>query len=247
MKRIIIMGATSGLGRALALRYIKAGWIVGAAGRNNEALKSLKALAPSQVYTATIDITSTDAPKRLYQLIKDCRGMDTYLHSSGIALMSDELSIENEVKTANTNVTGFTRMVSAAYRYFSKSRTPGRIVAISSVAGVRGLEALPAYSASKSYDTTYLEALRQRAHGEHLPLRIVDIKPGWTRTPLLDDNVHYMFEMDEDTVADLIFKASLKAKRSATIGLRWRVLTTLERCIPSALWERLHLPLWHSK
>ena len=194
MKKVIIMGATSGLGRALAERYIKAGWKVGAAGRNEKAIAELTALAPDQVVTAKIDILSDDAPAELRQLISLCGGMDTYLHCSGVAMLNEELSLDTELKICETNAVGFTRMCETAYHYFETSREPGRLVGISSIAGFRGLEMLPAYSASKAYDSVLLEALRQRADGRNLPLRVVDIKPGWTRTPLLADDKHYMLD-----------------------------------------------------
>lgn len=242
-QRIIIMGATSGLGEALAKRFIAEGWIVGVAGRNKQALEMLKALAPNRVFVSVIDILEEGATGFLQNLIDTCGGMDIYLHCSGIALLNDEYSIENEVRIAETNAVGFTQMVCTAYRYFSDSQHPGRLVAISSVAGIRGLEILPAYSASKSYDSTLLEALRQRAHGAKLPLRIVDIRPGWTRTPLLDSSKHYMWEMDAGKASELIFHAVLKARRSATIGLRWRMLTAIERLVPGWLWEKLHIQI----
>lgn len=160
-------------------------------------------------------------------------------------MLDKALSIETEVKICETNAVGFTRMCATAFKYFETTRRPGRLVAISSIAGTRGLEAMPAYSASKAYDSVLLEALRQRADGLKLPLRVVDIKPGWTRTPLLADDKHYMFEMDADVVADSIHKASQKARRSATIGLRWKVITALERLVPPCIWEKIHVPLWH--
>lgn len=243
-KKVIIMGATSGLGLGLAERFIMAGWTVGAAGRNEKALETLRASAPEQVKTAVIDILSNDAPSKLYALIDECGGMDIYLHCSGIALLSDDLSIETEIKIAETNSVGFTRMVEAAFNRFESSRSDGRLVAISSIAGVRGLEALPAYSASKAYDTILLEALRQRADGLGLSLRVIDIKPGWTRTPLLDKNTRYLWEMDAEEVTDKIFRATLKARRSATIGLRWKFLTGIEKMVPAAIWHKIHIPIW---
>lgn len=238
------MGATSGLGRSLAEKYIKAGWTVGAAGRNIHSLESLQAMAPNRVKIAAIDILQPEASHKLMSLIDECGGIDTYLHCSGIALLNEEYCLENEVRIAETNAVGFTRMVSAAFGWFAKSRHKGRIVAISSIAGVRGLEALPAYSASKSFDSVLLEALRQRADGLRLPLRIVDIKPGWTRTPLLNEGKRYMWEMEADKVAEMIFRASQKAHRSVTIGWRWKFLTSIERIIPSIIWRKIHIPLW---
>lgn len=244
-KKIVIVGATSGLGRGVAEMFIEAGWIVGVAGRNVRALTELKESCPQRVYAAEIDIMSTEGPERLMALIEQIGGMDIYLHCSGILRAVDEsLSIEDEVITAETNAVGFTRMVSAAYNYFASSRRPGRLVAISSIAGIRGLEALPAYSASKAYDSTLLEALRQRSRRDRLPLKIVDIKPGWTRTPLLDSDRHYLLEMDAERVVRSVFNATLHARRSKIIGLRWKILTGMERLLPAWIYERLHIDLW---
>ncbi len=244
MKRIVIVGATSGLGRGLAEKFFADGWIVGVAGRNLKALEELRELAPERVKIRQIDILSENATEKLHSLIEDCGGMDIYLHCSGIAMLSDEPTLENEVRICETNAAGFTRMVFSAFDYFRETRRPGRLVAISSIAGVRGLEALPAYSASKAYDSTLLEALRQKSDGLKLPLRVVDIKPGWTRTPLLNQQRHYMWEMEADKVVDSIYEGVLNAKRVKVIGLRWKLMTTIERLVPTWLWTKLHIPLW---
>lgn len=238
-KRIIIVGATSGLGLNLAKKFLADGWTVGAAGRNVEALNSLKQSAPERVVTARIDITEADAAEKLNGLIETLGGLDIYLHCSGILRETDPEG------TIATNVGGFARMVGAAYDYFSRLRRPGRVVAISSIAGTRGVAELTVYSASKAFDSTFLEGLRQRADRDRLPLRIVDIRPGWTRTPLLDSDKSYLLEMDESTVCGLIYRAVLRARRTAIIGLRWRILCFFQRLLPDCLWERIHIPLWH--
>lgn len=242
--RIIITGATSGLGRGLTERFIKAGWLVGAAGRNMNALHDLKESAPESVVIGHIDVCDPDSPHKFEELAEALGGLDIYLHCPGILIENPHLLPEEETKMVETNAVGLCRMLSAAFRYFRTSERKGRIVAVSSVAGCRGLGSLPAYSASKAFDQAYMEALRQRADELRLPIAIVDIRPGWTRTPLLDSNRKYIFEMESDKVADMIFKSALKAKRTATIGLRWRVLTFIERLLPSPIWQRLHIPLW---
>lgn len=237
-KRIIIVGATSGLGLNLARKFVAAGWTVGAVGRNAKALNSLKELSPEHVVTAQIDITEPDAADKLQALIDSMGGMEIYFHCSGILRESDPQA------TVATNVGGFVRMVGAAYDYFSEQRMPGRLVAITSIAGTRGVAELAVYSASKAFDSTYLEALRQRCDRDKLPLRIVDIRPGWTRTPLLDVDKSYLLEMDEAKVCGLIYRAVLKGRRTVIIGLRWRILCFIQRHLPNWLWERLHIPLW---
>ena len=84
MKRIIIIGATSGIGLEVARCYLKAGWQVGVAGRREEELEKLRQSAPGQVCTQRIDVTREDAPALLEQLIMKTGGMDVFLLSSGI-------------------------------------------------------------------------------------------------------------------------------------------------------------------
>lgn len=240
-KRIIIVGATSGLGLNLAKKFLAEGWTVGAAGRNINALNTLKEQAPERVVAAQIDITRPDAADKLRALITSLGGIEIYFHCSGILRESDPQA------TVETNVGGFVRMVNAAYDYFSKQESAGRLVAITSIAGTRGLADLAVYSASKAFDSTFLEALRQRADRNGVPVRVVDIKPGWTRTPLLDSDKSYLLEMDENIVCQKIFNAILHARRTVTVGLRWRILCFVQRHLPNWLWERLHLPLWRRK
>lgn len=84
MKRIIIIGATSGIGLEVARCYLKDGWQVGVAGRREEELEKIRLSAPGQVCTQTIDVTREDAPFSLEQLITKMGGMDVFLLSSGI-------------------------------------------------------------------------------------------------------------------------------------------------------------------
>lgn len=244
MKNIIIVGASSGIGKELAIRFIRLGWKVGVAARRISALDSLREISPENVYVTKIDVTEDNSADNLHELIERMGGMDVYLHCAGILADETEVSPHITCQVAETNAVGFARLVSTAFEYFRKSGRSGQIAAISSIAGVRGLGDLPAYSASKAFDSAYLEALRQKAHGLKLPLAITDIKPGWTRTPLLNLNRKYLLEMNSDKVTDKIFRAILKQKKTAVIGLRWKVLTTLERLVPTPLWMRLHLPLW---
>ena len=116
MKRIIIIGATSGIGLEVARCYLKAGWQVGVAGRREEELEKLRQSAPGQVCTQRIDVTREDAPALLEQLIMKTGGMDVFLLSSGIGKQNLSLCPDIELQTAATNVSGFIRMVNAAYQ-----------------------------------------------------------------------------------------------------------------------------------
>lgn len=237
MKHIVIMGATSGLGQETARLCIGAGWRVGAAGRNAEALAQLKALAPAQVETAVIDVTHEDAPQRLEELIGRLGGMDIYFHASGIGKRNTGLDPAIELATLRTNGEGFVRMTTAAFGWF-RAHGGGHIAVISSIAGTRGLGSAPAYSATKRMQNTYINALAQLARMEKLPIRFTDIRPGFVATPLLADD-DYPLLMQPGPVARRIFRAIRRRRRRIVIDRRYAVLVLLWRLIPAWLWERL--------
>ena len=237
MKKVIIIGATSGIGEEIAKIYIAQGWQVGIAGRREEALTVLAATAPAQVKTQVIDVTSADAPEQLKSLIEKLGGMDLFLLSSGIGSQNVKLEPEIELNTARTNVEGFIRMVTAAYRFF-KEQGSGHLAVISSVAGTKGLGSAPAYSATKRFQNTYIDALAQLARMERLSIQFTDIRPGFVATALLK-NRKYPLLMRADSTAQHIVKALTNKKRVAIIDTRYAILVFFWQLIPRWVWERL--------
>lgn len=237
MKKVIIIGATSGIGEEIAKIYIAQGWQVGIAGRCEEALTALAATAPAQVKTQVIDVTSADAPEQLQSLIEKLGGMDLFLLSSGIGSQNVKLEPEIELNTARTNVEGFIRMVTTAYRFF-KEQGSGHLAVISSVAGTKGLGSAPAYSATKRFQNTYIDALAQLARMERLSIQFTDIRPGFVATALLK-NRKYPLLMRADSTAQHIVKALTNKKRVAIIDTRYAILVFFWQLIPRWVWERL--------
>lgn len=235
--RIVIVGATSGLGLATARLCIRRGWRVGAAGRRTELLEALRAEAPEQVETATLDVTQPEAPEQLTELVERLGGMDIYLHVAGIGSRNPDLDPAIETATLRTNGEGFVRMVAAAFDRF-RHHGGGRIAVISSIAGTQGLGAAPAYSATKRMQNTYIDALAQLARMERLPIRFTDIRPGFVDTPLLRDG-RYPMLMQPDTAARYIVRAIERGRRRIVIDRRYALLVFLWRLIPAWLWERL--------
>ena len=237
MKRIVIVGATSGIGLEVAKLCIQAGWQIGAAGRREEALEKLRTQAPDLIVTESLDITRDDAPEHLSRLIDKLGGMDIYLHCSGIGKRNTELHPDIEIDTLRTNGEGFVRMVTAAFGYF-RAHGGGHLAVISSIAGTKGLGSAPAYSATKRMQNTYIDALAQLAHMEKLNIRFTDIRPGFVATPLLRDE-RYPMLMHPQRVAAKIVEALVRKRRSIVIDRRYAVLVFFWRLIPEWLWERL--------
>ena len=235
--RIVIVGATSGIGLEVARACIRRGWRIGAAGRRTEALEALRASAPEQVVVRRLDVTAADAPQQLHRLIDALGGMDIYLHCAGIGSRNTALDPAIEIATLATNGKGFVRLITAAFDYF-RNRGKGHLAAITSIAGTRGLGSAPAYSATKRMQNTYLDALAQLAKMERLGIRITDIRPGFVATPMLRDE-RYPMLMHPQRVAAKIVEALVRKRRSIVIDRRYAVLVFFWRLIPEWLWERL--------
>lgn len=241
MKQIAIIGASSGLGLKVAEEFASMGLRVAVAARRKEPLQELQKRFPDNVVWETLDVTSQDAVERFYRLIERNNGIDTLLMCSGTGFVNPTLELSKETTTLNTNVTGFARIVSAAYRYFAATRNnePGRIAAITSVAGTKGIGVAAAYSASKRFQRTYIDALEQLAHRRGDNIRFTDIRPGFIRTPLLDPAKDYPMIMSEEYAVPLIVHAILAGKRVATVDWRWRVIEALWSTIPRRAWVRM--------
>lgn len=244
-KNIIIVGASSGIGLRVATDFARMGWRVGVASRREDSLAALRSLYPDSVEYSTIDVTADDAVERFNDLIERLGGMDVLLYAAGCGWMNPELDLTDDIRTIGVNVTGFTKIVVAAYKYFKATAnvSRGRIAAITSIAGTKGIGQSAAYSASKRYQWTYLQALDQLAHIQHVNVGITDIRPGFVDTDLLRKSGagNLPMVMSLNYAAPRIEKAILLGKRVATIDSRWAVVTALWRLIPSSAWRHLRL------
>lgn len=240
MKRVVIIGASSGIGLEVAHLFLAQGCSLGVAARREDRLEALKQEAPERVVTATIDVTADDATTRLRGLIDKLGGMDLFFYASGIGKQNRELTPDIELNTVNTNGMGFTRMIGEAYRYFAE-HGGGHIAAITSIAGTKGLGPAPSYSATKALQNVYLQALEQQANARKLNIRFTDIRPGFVNTDLLSGDFHYPLMLDPKNVARHIVSAVNHRRHIAVIDWKYCIITALWRRLPRALWRRLKL------
>lgn len=242
-KRIIIIGASSGLGRRIAMDYARSGWLVGVAARREQRLRQMADECDGDMVYAAIDVTSPDAVTRLSQLIELRGGMDVLLYCAGVGYQDPDIDPEILQSTLSTNVDGFSRIMVAAYKYFKHADTPGRgrIAVITSVAATKGLGLSAAYSSSKRYEQTFIDALEQLAFTQRVNVDFTDIRPGFIRTDLLDGNRTYPMEMTVDHAAPLIEKAIDHGRRVAYIDWRWGLIVFFWRMIPRCVWKRISL------
>lgn len=239
-RNAIVMGATSGLGRAIAVRLAQMGWRVAVAGRREPLLKQLCDEQEGVVMYRCIDITSDEAEELLLSLVNDMGGMDMYLHCSGIGYHNNGVDSSLELSTVVTNGVGFVKMVSCAYHYFSNHLKGGHIAVVSSIAGTRGLGAAPAYSATKRFQNCYIDALVQNAYMRRTGVTFTDVRPGFIDTDLLKGR-RYPLLMSVDKASEKIVNAVVARKRRVVVDWKYRFVVCAWRLIPQFIWERMHI------
>ena len=239
MKKIIIIGATSGIGRALAKVFVENEYIVGLSGRRSELLNSIKQERPDRYFIKKLDVTDTDSlPVRLNALVEEIGGLDILVNSAGFGHSNEELDFSIDKQIIDINVVGFTAVIDWAYNYF-KQNGSGHIVGISSVSGVRGHRfGSFAYSAAKSFQMIYLEGLRHKIIKAKLPINVTDIRPGFVDTDMIDKE-KYFWVISADKAARQIFKSITKKKKMIYITKRWIILVALLKIIPNMILNRI--------
>jgi len=237
MKKAIIIGATSGIGRELAKILSLNNYVVGMAGRRTELLSNLQREI-SGSYIKRIDVAkSEEAITLLKELIQEMGGMDLIVISSGVGFINPELVWKQEKETIDVNISGFAAIANAAFKYFSNQGS-GHIVGISSVAAIRGSGEAPAYNASKAFVSNYLEGLRQKARKSGIAITVTEIQPGFIDTAMAKGEGLFWVS-PPGKAARQIFKAINSKKKHAYITKRWRLIALLLKIIPGWIYNKI--------
>ncbi len=238
MKKAIIIGASSGLGKGLATILADNNYLVGITGRRTDLLNELRAERPNAYLTATMDVMDTSAlVDKLNELTTQLGGLDLLVISSGTGDINDQLDFSIEKRTIDTNVLGFTCVADWAFNYFNQQQS-GHLVAITSVGGLRGSRFAPAYSASKAYQINYLEGLRQKAARLPYPVYITDIRPGFVDTDMAKgDGLFWVASVDK--AVRQIYDAIIQRHKCSYITKRWRLIGIIMKSLPRSIFDKL--------
>ncbi len=244
-ERILIVGASSGIGAALAVEMARAGRTIGLVARRQDALEATAAAVTAkggravvQACDATRDADVLAAWRSLWEAMG---GIDTIVYASGImpTIAADEFDIVKDRAIIETNVIGAMAWLDCAATDFLR-QGHGTICGIGSVAGDRGRRLAPAYGASKAALHTFLESLRNRlsVHG----IRVVTVKPGPTDTPMAraaPAKPGGLYPVD--LAARRIARAIECGSHTVYVPARWRVIMTIVQWIPSFLFRKLSI------
>ena len=238
MKRAIIIGATSGIGRGLAKLLVDNNYTVGITGRRTELLNELRKENPNSYFIKSFDVTDTKkAVEKLEELTTELGGLDLLIISSGTGDINEKLDFEIEKQTIDTNVIGFTCIADWTFNYFEKQKF-GNLVVISSIGGLRGSRKAPAYNATKAYQINYLEGLRQKAKKYKEPIVIMDIRPGLVDTEMAKGEGLFWVMPVEKTVRQ-IYNAIIAQKKIVYVTKRWRLIALILKLIPRQIYDRM--------
>ncbi len=242
MKSVIIIGASTGIGRELALEFARAGFAVGITARRGELLQQLAREIEAQggtAFTQVMDIAETHVSMRLLEeLLETMDGVDVIVVNAAIGENSKDLNWEKEAQTIAVNVTGFTAMATVAMQHFL-NRRQGHFVGISSIAGERGNRLAPTYAASKAFVSNYLQGLRNLVVKNDANITITVIKPGFVKTPMTASNDRMFWAASAEKAARQIFRAIQRKRPHAYITRRWRIMAWVLRLIPDWLYNRI--------
>jgi short-subunit dehydrogenase len=238
MKKAIIIGATSGIGKGLSKLLVDNDYKVGITGRRTELLEELKSENPNSYLIKNFDITNTNiVVEKLEGLTNELGGLDLLILSSGTGDINETLDFAIEKRIVDTNVLGFTCIINWAFNYFEKQRS-GHLVAISSVGGLRGSRQAPAYNATKSYQMNYLEGLRQKATKLKDPIFVTDIRPGFVNTDMAKgEGLFWVASIDKAT--HQIFDAIKDKKQIVYVTKRWSLIAAILKRIPRPIYNRM--------
>jgi len=241
---VFITGASSGIGQALAARYLRAGWRLALAARRGDELQSwaqAQGLATEQCSVYTVDVRDATAAAAAGRICIERQGLpDVVIANAGVSIGMDTAEFDDlAVMRAiyETNNIG----MAATFQPFVRpmcERGRGTLVGVASVAGIRGFPGHGAYCSSKAAAISYCESLRGelRPHG----VRVVTIAPGYIDTPLTRDNPYPMpFLMRSDDFADSAYRAIASGTSWRVIPWQMGIAAKLLRVLPDALFDRL--------
>ena len=243
--RAIIVGASSGIGEALARALAADGCRVALVARREDKLRALAAELDTQAGESVAryyvhDVTDSRSVAALFAIIThELGGLDLIVYAAGIMppVGSEEYDIGKDEGIVAANFTGAVAWLNEAARRFETDKR-GTIVGISSVAGDRGRRGNPVYGATKAALNAYLESLRNRI--ERKGAFVVTIKPGPVRTPMTEGlKMPGMIEADQ-AAAEILLAAKNKM-RVAYVPAKWRPIMAVIRAVPAPIFKWLNI------
>lgn len=239
MKKVIITGATSGIGRELALQYGKQGYKVGLIGRRTERLEELQSIIGENAHIKTQDVTEHETAETSYrELIEEMGGMDVMILNAGMGRIQMLPPWRAESKLIELNALAFAHGCHFAFDFF-KEQGYGQIVGMSSMASLVAFHKAAAYTASKHFISTYMTGYRQKAKRIEADITVTEIRAGYIWTEMTERAKGMFWVASVEKAAEQMIKGIENRKNIFYVTKRWRLLAWVAKCVPEWIWNRI--------
>ncbi len=239
--KVVISGASSGIGLALARLYLERGATVAVFARRGELLQTLAAEFPEKVFCYALDVRDASAILQAAADFMTRVGVpDIVIANAGVSRGTLTEYVEDEAVFQNVMDINVLGMVKTFQPFLKAMRVAkqGTLVGIASVAGFRGLPGSSAYSASKAAAISYLESLRVEMHGSRV--KVVTVCPGYIKTPMTDINTYSMpFILDADVAAKRMARVIASGTSFAVVPWQMGVVGWVMKRLPNWLYDAL--------
>ena len=238
-KKVIIIGATSGIGEELARQCVDKEYVVGGTGRRIERLEKMKSELGNYFYYAKMDVTNhEEAKSQLHKLIDEMGGMDVIVLNAGISNYQAASITAMEQKIIDVNVSGFVQLFGNAFQYFRKQGY-GQIVGVSSIAALFGSSRAAPYSSSKAFISTYMQAYRQRCNSIKEDIVITDVKPGFVKSEMTEGKKGMFWVGETEKAVSQMLRDIENRKSYSYVTRRWRLVAWLLKLTPNWVLDRM--------
>jgi short-subunit dehydrogenase len=241
ISKAIVIGASSGIGEAIAKQMAKDGAVVAIVARRASELERIAKMAPDKLKPYPHDVEDLDAESGLFEkIVKDLGGLDMVVYAAGVmpTVEEGEYSFPKDRQMVTVNLLGAMAWLNPAAARFEAARA-GTIVGISSIAGERGRRGAPGYCTSKAALSTYLESLRNRC--SRYGVNVVTIKPGFVDTAMTRGKKGLFWLISADQAAHQVLAFARRGtSASGFVPARWALVAAVVRAIPSFIFRRMN-------
>ena len=230
----IIIGCSSGIGKALLDLHIEQNLPVIAASHKPESITT----TADNVEVVELDLTKQDVVEdQLTYLFANRNNISTVYLVSGTGFPNPELETDVALETIELNCNGFVQASLATARYF-QTQGNDQLIAVTSVAAIRGSSGGPSYNASKAFQSSFLEGLRCKFKKSKLPIHITEIRAGFVDTDMIKTDEPFWVASPEKAAKQIF--ATTKTKKSIVyISKRWEIIGVLLNILPKFIYNRI--------
>jgi short-subunit dehydrogenase len=225
----VIVGASSGIGLALARCLAHRGFRLVLVARRGELLSQYAREVPTEILTEVMDVGGPNAAEEFRRLLGGLGKVDQVYLCAGTGHLNPGLDLALEDETFRVNALGFTALAATACSFF-ETQGHGHLVGITSIAALLGSAEAAAYNASKACASRYLDGLRLRAQASKLPIYVTDILPGFVNTAMMKAEKSFWVASPEKA-ARQILAAVDRRKSRAYVSRRWGLVALLLRLL----------------